>query len=129
MAILGAIMKSIMQKQEHLQSLIQPDLTKAIIAGEVCERIKATAFYLSQEVVELVEEIGGGRDINKPWKKSYEQLFNSPVNITQHTKGESMDVLCFALNICLLAGITSDNIDIEYEAVYQKNLKRVQDGY
>jgi NTP pyrophosphatase (non-canonical NTP hydrolase) len=122
-------MKSIMQKQEHLQQLIDPKLIVNAFAGQVCDKIRATAFYLEQEVVELVEEIGGGRDINKPWKKSHVELYNSPVIITDHVKGEAMDVLCFALNILILSGITSDNIDEEFEKVYQKNLKRVSDGY
>jgi NTP pyrophosphatase (non-canonical NTP hydrolase) len=115
-----AVRTMIIEKQNELP---------ASNTGELCEQIKAMSFYLSQEVVELVEEIGGGRDINKPWKVNYTKLSQAPIIITDHIKSEAMDVLAFAMNICILAGITSENIEEEYFKVYYKNVKRVNDGY
>ena len=124
-------MNDIMHKQMHLRKLIMQKTNELEPrhAGAVCTLIKDMNFYLSQEVVELVEEIGGGRDINKPWKTTHKALHEAPINITEHIKGEAMDVLAFCLNICILAGITDENIDEEFDKVYQKNIKRVQDGY
>ena len=124
-------MKTIMQKQMHLNKAIMAKSreSEAIDTGQLCIKIKDMAFYLNQEVVELVEEIGGGRNINKPWKSGYETLSSAPIVITDYVKGEAMDVLAFCLNILILSGITADNIDNEFDKVYQKNIKRVQDGY
>lgn len=131
MANLGVVMNKVFAAQQAVRAMImnKQGEINATCTGELCEKIKEMQFYLNQEVVELVEEIGGGRDINKPWKEGHAYLYNSPMSITDHVKSEAMDVLAFAMNICILAGITAENINEEFFKIYAKNVKRVRDGY
>lgn len=121
-------MNRLFKLQQKLQTIIKPETNHAMV-GQLCEEILQTAFYLNQEVVELVEELGGGRDINKPWKSNYLSLYEAPVCITSKVKSEAIDVLKFAMNICLLAGITPENIEAEFLKVHEKNLYRIDNGY
>lgn len=121
-------MNTLFKKQEELQAILNADEPNAMNAGGLCNEIRSMAFFLNQEVVELIEEIGG-KDINKPWKVDYTNQFIRRANITPAVKSEAIDVLKFAMNICLKAGIDSDNIDEEFNKVHTKNLKRIKDGY
>ncbi len=90
--------------------------------------IKDQAFFLQQEAIELAEEFGG-KDILKPWKINHVSVATNIAKITDNTKSEAIDMLCFCLNICLAAGITPDNIHDEYSKVWVKNINRQHDGY
>lgn len=120
-------MNIILKKQLQLQEALNVKHSKVV--GELCDEIKDTALFLNQEVIELIEEIAGSRDILKPWKNSYQDLYINDVNITNKVKEEAIDVLCFAMNICLMSGITPENIDEEYSKVYSKNISRLYNGY
>ena len=121
-------MKTILAKQLELQQKLQANLNNNLV-GSLCGNIKDTNFFLNQEIIELIEEIAGSRDILKPWKSNYRSIHCRRVVLTDKVKEEAIDVLCFAMNICLMAGITPDNIEDEYNKVYKKNIDRLIDGY
>lgn len=127
-------MNYILYKQLILQELIASragiDTPFADMSVKsVCQTIKENSFFLTQEVVELMEEIAGSRSILKPWKKDHRIVANRNFQTTAKVKSEAMDVLSFALNICIAAGITPDNINEEYTKVWNNNIKRHSNGY
>lgn len=121
-------MNSILLKQQFLQRSFGND-NNDLTVGDVCTDILAMKEYLGQEITELVEEVAGSRTILKPWKKGYTDLYEQPFISTDKVKEEAIDALCFAMNICLLAGITPDNVDEEYSKVFNKNINRIKIGY
>lgn len=120
-------MNELFRKQATLQELLNEGSSDYV--GDLCHKIKNMAFFLNQEVVELVEEIAGTRDINKPWKANYNNIYHKHVEITDKVRSEAIDVLKFAMNICLLAGITPENVDKEFDQVHKRNVRRIDDGY
>ena len=86
------------------------------------------AGFMHEEVTELMNEIGGGRDAVKPWSDKYEDSRAQQYIPTEHVKSEAIDMLCFAINVCLAAGVTPDLVEEEYEKVFQKNKGR-QNAY
>lgn len=133
-------MTEIMVKQRSLLRLManknsDPMVNPSALLGSdeitneyLCKYIRDMSFYLHQEVVELVEEIGG-KDILKPWKEGFKQVASKPPVITDKVRSEAMDVLSFCLNICLAAGITPNNILEEYMKVWNKNIDRQNNSY
>lgn len=119
-------MERLFKLQEELQ--LSYDRVGHINTGHLCNDIRDMAFFLNQEVVELIEEIGG-KDINKPWKKDYHNLHNSDVVITDKVRSEAIDMLKFSMNICLMAGITPENVNEEFDKVHDKNITRLENGY
>lgn len=101
------------------------DLTK----GEIVKYIQEQLAFMSEEVRELILEIGGDKAIMKPWSVNYRVVANHEYIVTDKIKSEAIDMLCFCMNICLAAGITADNIDGEYRKVWDKNIKRQREGY
>ena len=80
---------------------------------------------MSEEISELIQEISGGnRNAMKPWSVYYEQERIKSFSSSSHVRSEAIDVLCFAINICLAAGVTADNVDEEYNKVLEKNVRR-----
>jgi NTP pyrophosphatase (non-canonical NTP hydrolase) len=127
---LGAIgMNKLFKQQQDLQSLLTTGEPDGEYVGNLCEQIRNMAFYLNQEVVELIEEIAGSRDINKPWKTAYTDLYMKETDITDKVRSEAIDVLKFAMNICLLAGITPENVDEEFNKVNDRCIERYENGY
>lgn len=125
-------MNEIFKKQLDLQNLIALNtgrVERPINRGQLVDYIKDQAFYLNSEILELMEAVGGSRDILKPWKASYGYYAYRDDFREEVSKSEAIDMLCFAMNICLAVGVTPDNIDEEYDKVWQKNIKRQQDGY
>ena len=123
-------MNEILKKQQELQALLATDHEDEIeYVGQLCDQIRNMSYFLNQEVTELMEAIAGSRDINKPWKTSYPSVYCTEIDITDEVKSEAMDVFKFALNICLLAGITPDNVEEEFNKVHQKCLDRYHNGY
>lgn len=122
-------MNKLFKKQQELQALLTTGETDGDYVGNLCEQIRNMSFYLNQEVVELIEEIAGSRDINKPWKSSYTDLYMKETDITDKVRSEAIDVLKFAMNICLLAGITPENIDEEFDKVDKRCIERYENGY
>jgi len=120
-------MNKLFKKQLELQLALAP--SEPTCTGELCNSIKDIAFFLNQEVTELTEEIAGSRDINKPWKVRYKIVYDAPIIITSKVKSEAIDVLKFAMNICLKAGITPENINEEFMKVHKVNVQRIDDGY
>ena len=96
--------------------------------GDVVNYIKEHLFFMNQEAVELMQQIGSNVAL-KPWKQSYLDVCQEEAIIDDAVKSEAIDMLCFCLNICLAAGITPDNIDAEYQKVWHKNIGRQQNGY
>ena len=121
-------MNLILKKQQELQDTLAGGMTP-MSSGSLCSDVRDMAFFLNQEVIELIEEIGGSRDINKPWKEGFNDLYSAEINITDKVRSEAIDVLKFCLNICLLAGITPENIKEEFDKVHKRNLQRIEDGY
>lgn len=97
--------------------------------GDVVKYIKEHSFFMNQEVVELMQQIGCGNTVLKPWKQSHLAVCQEEAIIDDDVKSEAIDMLCFCLNICLAAGITPENIDAEYDKVWLKNISRQQNGY
>lgn len=122
-------MNNLFKKQQELQELLTTGEPDGEYVGNLCEQIRNMSFYLNQEVVELIEEIAGSRDINKPWKSSYTDLYLRETDITDKVKSEAIDVLKFAMNICLLAGITPENVAEEFNKVHKRCIERYENGY
>lgn len=122
-------MNKILKKQADLQKLLSTDENSVVHTGVLCDNILRHARYLDQEIIELVEEIAGSRDILKPWKQDFCSVYAKPIVITDKVRSEAIDVLKFALNICLMAGITPENIDEEFEKVNQRCIDRYNNGY
>lgn len=121
-------MNKLLESQRVLQ--LRLNTNKPLTIGELCDDIKDMGFYLNQEVVELIEEIAGSRDISKPWKQGYRELYSRPIlTHSDKVRSEAIDVLKFALNICLMAGITPNNIEEEFYKVNDRNEQRIDDGY
>jgi len=130
-------MNNILAKQLQLLNMIAQNTTDVHpcfiktepTKGEVVQYIKEHSFFMNQEVVELMHQIGTGRTILKPWKQAYKDLCQEEARPGDQAKSEAIDMLCFCLNICLAAGITPDNIDAEYAKVWDKNVARQKNGY
>jgi hypothetical protein len=130
-------MKNILSKQLQLLNLIAQNTTDLHpcfmpmqpTKGDVVKYIKEHAFFMNQEVIELMQQIGTGNAVLKPWKQSHLSVCQEEAIIDDLVKSEAIDTLCFCLNICLAAGITPDNIDAEYEKVWHKNVERQNGGY
>jgi len=120
-------MDNLFKLQQESQEML--DAQKPMNVGELCNNIRDMAFFMNQEVVELIEEIAGDRDINKPWKTTHANLFIQPIVLDDKVKSEAIDMLKFAMNICLMAGITPENVDEEFTKVHTKVLNRILDGY
>jgi NTP pyrophosphatase (non-canonical NTP hydrolase) len=96
----------------------------------VCDYIKNQSFFMSEEVTELLLAIGNeDRAVLKPWSIKHKDIVMTTFEPTDKVKSEAIDMLCFCLNICLAAGITPENIEQEYQQVWEKNIKRQLDGY
>ncbi len=127
-------MKSIISKHEKVQkamfekepySPLNP-LVHNCSVGVKYHCISQMKFFLDEEVTELMEELGNGtREIHKPWKKECIALRSKEFISTDKIKEEAIDVLCFALNICLAAGLDENNIEEEYEKVFNKIMSRM----
>lgn len=133
-------MKDILEKQLELQKLIaithrqkldDPSTFDGHIDNKtVCDYIKDQSFFMSGEVTELMIEVGNGdRSILKPWSTRHADLANRIFVSTPDVKSEAIDMLCFCMNICLAAGITPENIEVEFYKVWQKNIDRQMNGY
>lgn len=130
-------MNEILKKQLQLLNLIAQntsDVHPCFIVhqptkGDVVKYIKEHSFYMNQEIVELMQQIGGSNTVLKPWKQSHLAVCQEEATIDDDVKSEAIDMLCFCLNICMATGITPDNIEAEYEKVWLKNIERQQNGY
>lgn len=131
---------SILEKQKALLDVIATNHNNSldnisnmhgtVTKKDVCNYIKDHAFFMNQEVTELLLAIGNEDSaIIKPWSTRHNEVSNKIFIPTDSTKSEAVDMLCFCLNICLAAGISPDNIEQEYEDVWCKNIKRQTDGY
>jgi hypothetical protein len=131
-------MRQILAMQLELQQLIASKSNKidhspyanegGLTNGDMVHYIKDQAYFLQQEITELAEEFGG-KDVLKPWKANYVNVTSAIASVTNQTKSEAIDALCFCMNICLAAGITPENIMDEYSKVWLKNINRQHDGY
>jgi len=124
-------MNNIFKKQAELQSgfvkagMIDPSrIPKWKTVGEALDYIREMLYFMHEEVTELMNEIGGGRDAVKPWSSHYEESRKKQFVPTDHVKSEAIDMLCFAINICLAAGVSPDIIEEEYDKVHAKNKGR-----
>ena len=131
-------MNTILQKQAQLQDIIAEKAKNFHVnpsnhlldCGTICNYIKDNAFFMSEEVSELLIEIGGGdRAILKPWSVRHKPLTKKLFLPNDKIKSEAIDILCFCLHICMAAGLTPENINEEYDKVWRNNIKRQVDGY
>jgi NTP pyrophosphatase (non-canonical NTP hydrolase) len=115
--------------QEGYQDMPDPSkLSGTATVGMTVDYIQQMSFYLSEEVSELIQEISGGnRNAMKPWSVEYSKARNASFVTTPHVRSEAIDILCFAINICLAAGIKPDDINAEYDKVLTKNVGRQHD--
>ena len=127
-------MKNIIAKQKELQKLIFGDRVTSINplidncnVGFKYDGINQLSFFMHEEITELMEALGNStRDTHKPWRKSCHILRKQSYASTDEIKEEAIDMLCFALNICLAVGIDENNIDDTYEKVCVKIKKRLK---
>lgn len=130
-------MNEILKKQLQLLNLVAQNTTdlhpcfmpEQPSKGDVVKYIKEHSFFMNQEVVELMKQIGRGNAVLKPWKQSHLAVCQEEAIIDDFVKSEAIDMLCFCLNICLAAGITPENIEAEYDKVWLKNMCRQNSGY
>lgn len=97
-------------------------IKSACTVGEKYDFINMTRFHLNEEVTELLEALtdSNSRDIHKPWKSGYEALRGAPFESTVDVREEALDMLLFAMNICVAVGVDSSNIDYECSRVHAK---------
>jgi len=106
----------------HLQGILQRDTYGAHPAEieDIKERIQ---FYkdmhvaIVDELHEALAEIGW-----KPWATS--RHINEDA-----VKGELVDAFHFFMNLCMLVGMTPEELTKRYVLKREKNIKRQQDGY
>lgn len=127
------IMNNVFKNQAMLQSgytMLDPaKFGQSASVGIAVDYIREMSFYMSEEVSELIQEISGGnRNALKPWSSAYERERLKSFSSTPHIRSEAIDVLCFAINICLAAGITADTVNEEYNKVLDKNIRRQKNG-
>lgn len=126
-------MNSIFKMQQELQDVIiknrQCASTLPHSKGSMVNHIKDHAFYMSEEVTELMIAVGGDRAILKPWSVRHKDIVNLPFETSDDIKSEAIDMLCFCINICLAVGITPYNINDEYGKVWLKNMERQHNDY
>ena len=128
-------MKTIIAKQKQLQTLYaehrdmkDPSKLRGSSVGELYDYIVSMQRFLNAEIEEiLLEMVNGNRAVHKPWSKDYEPLRErKPVG---DLEGEAMDMLCFAMNICIACGLDENNIDEIYQKIYDKNINRIKNNY
>lgn len=130
-------MNNILQLQKTLQfAIANNNIGNVITIDYIPSKLDVARFiqeqlaHLQFEVGELLEEIGdGSMSIVKPWSTRQEIFAKQQFTTNDRIKSEAIDVLCFCLNILLAAGITPENIEEEFNKVWNKNIKRQQEGY
>lgn len=127
-------MKKIFELQEAVQHAmarhgkidIDLALGQTTSIGETYDYVSSLRFFIEEEISELLEELGGGsRNIHKPWHDDYNKLRDDEFVSTSKVKSEAIDVLCFAINLCLSVGVNKDNIEEEYLKVHKKIVSRL----
>lgn len=81
------------------------------------DQVREQALAIITEVAEVLDETGW-----KPWASS------NHIN-TDAYRGELIDVWCFFMNLCLLGGMTPDDLYRGYLRKLAVNIQRVADGY
>jgi len=133
-------MKDILAKQISLQEMFRlqpeynfpnpvdyPSTDERHTAGQVYDFISLMKFCLDEELTELLEALGdGSRKIHKPWTKEYEYQRSRPFSVDPKVIEEAIDALCFMMNILLTVGVTPENVESEYQKVWDKNTKRIR---
>jgi len=122
-------MNKLFESQKYLQSALgrKHKYTHDLLIGDVYDDLIKMKFFIDEEMTELLEALGDGtRDIHKPWKSTYEQLRAKQYVSTKHIREEAIDMLCFAVNVCLGVGLDEHNIHEEYAIVLSKNLRRIK---
>jgi|TARA_R100000656_G_scaffold124929_1_gene104434 NTP pyrophosphatase (non-canonical NTP hydrolase) len=129
-------MNKIFELQAELQEtyddmggMLNPQSLTGLSVGHTLDYIRDMKDFMLEEVNELMIEIGDGREALKPWSSKYDELRSRDYEPTDHVRSEAVDMLCFALNICLAAGVDGSNIRKEYLKVYRKNKERQLNGY
>jgi len=127
-------MDEIFARQAALQSayadktkMLDPSTSLANV-GDALDYIKSMQSFANMELEELLIEIGGSTKALKPWSSEYGALRARQYSSTSTVRSEAIDFLCFAINICLAAGVTKDNLSDEYAAVLSKNKARQLDA-
>ena len=99
--------KSIFEKQAELQKgYVGTGMTNPCLipvwktVGEALDYIKEMLYFMHEEVSELMNEIGGGRDAVKPWSRNHQRARMRQFVPTEHVKSEAIDMLCFAIISC-----------------------------
>jgi NTP pyrophosphatase (non-canonical NTP hydrolase) len=115
--------------QEGYDDMPNPSkLSGTATIGTTINYIQSMSFFLSEEISELIQEISGGnRNAMKPWSATYNKERNKSFVTTPHIRSEAIDMLCFAINICLAAGIKPLDVNLEYDKVLEKNIRRQHD--
>lgn len=115
-------LRDIFAHQDYLQTVVYGNgISPRDFDG--INRQAAISFYsvnhvaLIDELHEALAEVGW-----KPWASS--DHFNKDA-----VKGELVDALHFLVNLCLVSGITADDLIAGYKAKSAINEKRQQDGY
>lgn len=133
------VMNYILKKQSQFLKILaenQPDAMHNpstyiyLTNGDVVEYIKNHAYYLNEEINELILAIGGeDRAILKPWSSRHAAIAEKFFESTDKVKEEAIDMLCFCMNICLAVGLTPENVYEEYIKKWQENCDRQKRGY
>lgn len=98
--------------------------------GAMVNYLNSMKSALEEELRELTLEIGNNdRAIMKPWSTKYLDIAGKRFLSTPEIRSEAIDLLCFAMNMCIAVGIDESNIDKEYEKVWRKNMLRQRNGY
>jgi len=97
--------------------------------GESIHFLREMSHFLNMELLELEREFAKAEAGVKPWRNGHEQIVSLPHGTDCRTKEESMDCLCFIMNILLASGITPENIDSEYDKIHTKIRERLDESY
>lgn len=114
------------KRPEYLQPSVLPRCTK----GNLVAYIKDMQYFLNVEVQELIMAIGNEDSaVFKPWKATYAIKQAESYEPKLVVQNEAVDVLCFAINICLAVGIKPNEINAIYKEINSNNINRQQEGY
>lgn len=105
------------QLQKDLQEKAYgKDITDLPIAERI-EQFRIHMLALNDELHEALAETSW-----KPWQDA--EYWNE-----REVKGELVDAFHFFMNLCLLSGMTAEELVERYEAKRKVNIKRQEDGY
>lgn len=122
-------MRKVLQKQLDRQLLGWPgDPREIATIDEFVNYVHHMQRFLNDEIDEVLAEVDPTRAARKPWHPQHGEVASQRLKITAELQQEAVDMLCFAMNICLACGVEPENVEAIYNEVHEKCMKRLGTG-